>query len=402
MMEHSYGVLVLGDEAPEIMRQIEERSNAKWVSGDLPMEYDPGDSVGPCATKSKWYLFLLDSGITYCDCGKVPGILNPKILPSSEFIEQCALRYPKLTEFQVGDRVQIVRRIEFRGKWVDSMDATLGCFGTVEGLPAPGYVTVRPDDGGLSWNYPPEALARNVNALPGIMDAVVKQATTAVSCPPEAGASVSTPGRFSIGDRVVVAKKVDVLPWVSEMDGTVGQYGTVVNLGGRDALVEFDSGSWWYPPGALEVVSVSAEDADSREFVCARCGGDGIVDAEPTAFGRTDEPIKCPDCNGTGCGLISPVKQFAPATTKCPNPGWLGTWIDVDRFIRDVRWVGDWEVHRCREGGYDSVLRSCSRTWCGPRSEGWVRPEELKSPLLGRPKQVRTKVYIPWDPEDIE
>ncbi|MDD5511301.1 MAG: hypothetical protein PHI12_10885 [Dehalococcoidales bacterium] len=290
---------------------------------------------------------------------------------ASEFIEQCALQYPKPTEFKVGDRVQIVRRVEFRGIWVGTMDATLGCFGTVEGLPAPGYVTVRPDDSRFSWNYPPEALARQVDALPGIMDAVVKRMAMAVSCPPEmmkarwtpeaGGALVFTPQGVSVGDRVVVARKVDAIPWVPEMDGTVGQYGTVIDIGGRDARVELSGGILWYPPGALEVISTGS--------------------------------------------TSSPVKQDVPVTTKCPNPGWLGTWIDVDRLIIDVKWSGDkpygpWEAHLYQENGYYPAWRRYSDTWRGPRSEGWVRPEKLKSPLLGRPK-ARTRVCVPWDPEDM-
>ncbi len=74
---------------------------------------------------------------------------------------------------------------------------------------------------------------------------------------------------FTIGDRVMVVKKVEVLSngastyWQEEMDATIGLTGKVLRTAGGDGRVSVDiestSDLWWYAPEALALENACSE-----------------------------------------------------------------------------------------------------------------------------------------------
>lgn len=75
---------------------------------------------------------------------------------------------------------------------------------------------------------------------------------------------------FKVGDRVRIARKIDVLEWVDEMNATVGLEGEVYHIDASmtDAIpicILFSSGRrWWYPLAALEKVSDHTPTGDPK------------------------------------------------------------------------------------------------------------------------------------------
>lgn len=75
---------------------------------------------------------------------------------------------------------------------------------------------------------------------------------------------------FRVGDRVRIARKVDVDGWVDEMDATIGREGQIskIDESVTDAIpiyVRLPGGArFYYPPSALEKVSDHTTDEDSK------------------------------------------------------------------------------------------------------------------------------------------
>ena len=115
---------------------------------------------------------------------------------------------------------------------------------------------------------PESALHAALRAAEGrIAESIVEYLETKPEEPESAEGAAQT---FKVGDRVRIARRVDIGGWCLEMDHTVGQCGKIraidsVVTDDIPVYVETDSGArWYYPPSALDLVTDRTPTTDPK------------------------------------------------------------------------------------------------------------------------------------------